>query len=103
MTMRLSMSALAGRARTEVAVGTVSESSMLDAMSFAGPRSFVTTSSTSSAWPCLRAGRFGAPADFDSALTVSSSAVAGVTPRSVVVSFAPADFAAAGAVVGFTF
>src|SRR5699024_7771144 len=43
--MRLSMSALAGSARTEVAVGTSSESSMFLAMSFAGPRRGVIVSS----------------------------------------------------------
>ncbi len=40
MTTRLSMSSLAGIARTEVAVGTASEASMLVTTRAAGPRSF---------------------------------------------------------------
>src|SRR5687768_8452413 len=45
MTTRLSMSSLAGTARTLVAVGTVSETSMLDTTREDAPRSGVTTSS----------------------------------------------------------
>src|SRR5699024_10853461 len=100
MTMRLSISALAGSERTDVAVGTVRDSSMLDAMSLAGPRSFVTTSSTSSATALRRSGRFSAPADFDSAFTVSSSDVDGLTPRSVVVSLSAAGAGADGFFAG---
>src|SRR6478736_9948816 len=52
MTMRLSTISLAGTARTEVAVGTSSEASMLVTTRAAGPRSFWTSSmaSASSAW-----------------------------------------------------
>ncbi len=47
MTMRLSTMSLAGTARTEVAVGTSSEASMLVTTRAAGPRSFCTSSVTS--------------------------------------------------------
>ena len=100
MTMRLSISALAGSALTDVAVGTVSDWSMLVAISFAGPRSFVTTSSMSSATALRRSGRFSAPADFDSAFTVSSSDVDGLTPRSVVVSWSAAGAGSDGFCAG---
>ena len=45
MTRRLSISSLAGTARTVVAVGTVREASMLAATALAGPRSLTTVSS----------------------------------------------------------
>src|SRR5690625_6881419 len=48
MTMRLSNSILTGTSRTEVAVGTVSDSSMLRTTAFAGPRSLTTSGSCSS-------------------------------------------------------
>src|SRR5699024_8382293 len=48
MTMRLSNSSLTGTSRTEVAVGTVSDSSMLRTTAFAGPRSLTTSGSCSS-------------------------------------------------------
>ena len=45
MTRRLSISSLAGTARTVVAVGTLNEASMLAATALAGPRSLTTVSS----------------------------------------------------------
>ena len=47
MTMRLSTISLAGMARTEVAVGTSREASMLVTTRAAGPRSFWTSSAAS--------------------------------------------------------
>ena len=48
MAERFSISSLAGTARTVVAVGTVSESSMLAATALAGPRKGTILSSTGS-------------------------------------------------------
>src|SRR5699024_10721081 len=72
MTMRLSMSALAGSARTEVAVGTSSESSMFLAMSFAGPRRGVIVSSGAVFGAVSLTVTWGT--DFVSAFRVSDSA-----------------------------
>src|SRR5690349_6726866 len=88
MTTRLSMSSLAGTARTLVAVGTESETSMLDTTRDGAPRRGVTTSSLTGPVP-LTAGMsrgFGVSADgsdFGSLLgsvfaSVFGSAFAGV-------------------------
>ena len=50
MTMRLSMSSFAGTARTDVAVGTSSEDSMLVTTRAAAPRRGVCTSSSTGFW-----------------------------------------------------
>ena len=50
MTIRLSTSSLAGTVRTEVAVGTANDASMLATTRAAGPRRTVEPASTSSAW-----------------------------------------------------
>ena len=103
MTIRLSMSALAGRARTEVAVGTSSDSSMFLAMSFAGPRRGVIVSSGAGFGAASFSETFGT--DLVSAFSVSDSAEDGLTPRSVSREVAdaaagaealPSDFLAAG-------
>src|SRR5690625_7896787 len=78
MTMRLSMSALAGSARTEVAVGTSSESSMFLAMSFAGPRRGVIVSSGAVFGAVSLTATWGS--DFVSAFMLSDSADYAQTP-----------------------
>jgi len=59
MTMRLSIISFAGIVRTLVAVGTVSESSMLDARAFGMPLRTVTRSS-SVLWPAAEGTVLGA-------------------------------------------
>src|SRR5699024_3017273 len=95
MTMRLSMSALAGSARTEVAVGTSSESSMFLAMSFAGPRRGVIVSSGAVLGAVSLTVTWGT--DFVSAFRVSDSADDGETPRRFSRAAGGADEAVAGA------
>ncbi len=60
MTMRLSISSLAGTARTEVAVGTSSEASMLVATALAGPRSGTSSGPVVAAGAAAGATAFGA-------------------------------------------
>src|SRR5699024_1662738 len=95
MTMRLSMSALAGIARTEVAVGTSSESSMFLARSFAGPRRGVIVSSGAVFGAVSLTVTWGT--DFVSAFRVSDSAEDGETPRRFSRAAGGADEAVAGA------
>src|SRR5699024_27373 len=97
MTMRLSMSALAGSARTEVAVGTSSESSMFLAMSFAGPRRGVIVSSGAVFGAVSLTVTWGT--DFVSAFRVSDSADDGETPRRFSRAAGGADEAVARAAV----
>src|SRR6478735_1618787 len=103
MTTRLSMSSLAGTARTLVAVGTVSETSMLATTREGAPRSGVTTSSLTGPVP-LTAGMsrgFGASA-VGSALGSALGSVLGSLLASVLATlvFTAPGSAAAGAAAG---